>query len=73
MTSDQWREVERIYHSALAWEPGERTERLREACQGDLELQKEVESLLSADDTPLSMLDTPAWGAGAEDALAPGA
>jgi serine/threonine protein kinase/Tol biopolymer transport system component len=44
---DRWRQVERLYHDALARAEGERAAFLRLACAGDDALQREVESLLN--------------------------
>jgi serine/threonine protein kinase/Tol biopolymer transport system component len=48
MTKDQWKEVDRLFHEALARQPGERTEFLAAACASNEELLREVESLLAA-------------------------
>jgi eukaryotic-like serine/threonine-protein kinase len=47
MTPDRWAEVERLYHAALGRDVGERAVFLRDACAGDEELRREVESLLA--------------------------
>ena len=47
MTPERLRQIEELYHSAREREPGERGTFLAEACQGDEELRREVESLLS--------------------------
>jgi serine/threonine protein kinase len=60
-----WHQVERLYHSALCHEPGERNAFLDEACKGDQTLRGAVESLLaedvisgvSASDVPSPSLD----------------
>ena len=57
MRPDRWRQVERLYHSALAREEPERDAFLREACRGDEELQGEVRSLL--EQTESGLLDHP--------------
>jgi predicted Ser/Thr protein kinase len=57
MNAERWRQVEQLYHSALEREPGRRGAFLAEACQGDEELRREVESLLAQDG---STLDRPA-------------
>jgi hypothetical protein len=46
MTLD-WQQIERIYHSALEHEPGQREAFLMEARAGDEALRKKVESLLA--------------------------
>lgn len=49
MTPEQWDKVTEIYSAALELESGERIAFLNEACDGDEELRREVESLLKAD------------------------
>ena len=49
MTSERWRQIELVYHAALEREPKARTEYVAEACGGDEDLRKEVESLLAKD------------------------
>ena len=46
MIPERWRQVERVYHAALAAPPEARAALLSEACQGDAALRTEVESLL---------------------------
>src|SRR5262245_9795959 len=46
MTPERWRQVDRILQEALECEPAERGAFLDEACGGDDELRREVESLL---------------------------
>ncbi len=65
MTPERWQQVDRLYHSALEREPGERSAFLAEACGDDEELCREVESLLAQEG---STLDRPAWE-GAADLL----
>jgi hypothetical protein len=48
--SERWQQVERLYHSTLEKEVGERPAFLAEACSGDEELRREVESLLDYED-----------------------
>jgi len=47
MTPDRWATVERIYHAALARPADERAAFLADACAGDEELRREVQSLLA--------------------------
>jgi Tol biopolymer transport system component len=49
MTADRWRKVEDLYHAALERADSARPAFLEEACAGDLELRREVESLLAQD------------------------
>src|SRR5712692_1002635 len=71
MTAERWRQVEKLYHSALERQPAERGVFLSEACQGDEELRREVESLLSQNVSAEGALDRPAWEAA--QTLEPGA
>jgi len=59
MSSERWEQVERLYHSALELAPERREFYLVEACKGDSELRREVESLL-AQSTNTGALDRPA-------------
>jgi serine/threonine protein kinase/Flp pilus assembly protein TadD len=62
MNAERWRQVEALYHSAQKWRLGERSAFLAEACGGDEELRREVESLL-AQDSSSGILESPAWEA----------
>lgn len=48
MTPERWRQIERVYSSALEFEENQRCEFLGRACAGDEELRIEVESLLAS-------------------------
>ncbi|HET7459586.1 MAG TPA: protein kinase [Gemmatimonadaceae bacterium] len=50
MTPERWRAVEAVLHGALARIPEERAAFVREACERDDALRREVESLLAAHD-----------------------
>jgi tetratricopeptide (TPR) repeat protein/tRNA A-37 threonylcarbamoyl transferase component Bud32 len=50
MTREQWQNVRKILERALELDPAECTSYLDEACAGDAELRREVESLLAAND-----------------------
>ncbi|MBI4903674.1 MAG: serine/threonine-protein kinase [Acidobacteria bacterium] len=47
MTPQRWQIIDRLYHEALQLDPGPRDEFLAVACSDDMELRKEVESLLA--------------------------
>ncbi len=47
MQAERWRQIERLFHSALECAPDERAAWLAEACAGDSALRREIESLLS--------------------------
>jgi serine/threonine protein kinase/Tfp pilus assembly protein PilF len=59
MTPERFQRIEDVYHSALEQEPEKRSAFLTEACQGDDELRREIESLLAQPSS--SSLDRPAW------------
>jgi serine/threonine protein kinase len=61
MTSQRWRQVEAVYHSAADRGLGERSAFLDEACRGDEELRREVESLLAQENSPGVLLERPVW------------
>jgi hypothetical protein len=50
MNPDRWRQIEELYQAALERDAIERAAFLDEACAGDEELRREVESLLTADE-----------------------
>jgi serine/threonine protein kinase len=56
MTPERWRQIERLFHAALAHDPAERAAFLDERCAGDLTLREEVESLLAQEHTSDSFL-----------------
>src|SRR5215831_16567617 len=72
MKSERWREIEELYHRAQAWEGDAREAFLKEACDGDEELRREVESLLAAGQLPISLLDHPLDSAAPPAPLVPG-
>ncbi len=47
MISERWEHVERLYHSAQERASDRRDAYLGEACDGDNELRREVESMLA--------------------------
>jgi Tol biopolymer transport system component len=59
MTSDRWQQVDRLYHGALEQPAAERAAFLAEACAGDADLQREVQSLLDQASMP-GFLEEPA-------------
>jgi serine/threonine protein kinase len=60
MQAERWRQIERLFHSALKRAPGERAALLAEACAGDDELRREVESLLAEHARDAGLLETAA-------------
>src|SRR5262249_32720317 len=62
MTQDKqrWRQVETLYHAALEREFGARDAFLAQACVGDEELRRAVESLLRCDARAEHFIESPA-------------
>lgn len=60
MKIERWQQVERLYHLALTKHPSQRSGFLHEACAGDEELRREVESLLSYEDRAEKFIESPA-------------
>ncbi|HXJ94611.1 MAG TPA: LpqB family beta-propeller domain-containing protein [Terriglobia bacterium] len=60
MDAESWPEIERLYHAALECEAGQRSALLKEACAGDEELRREVESLLAFEEPAENFLESPA-------------
>ena len=59
-TTDRWQQVSQIYLAALERDTGDRDAFLREACAGDEDLRREVESLLSYEGGADALLERPA-------------
>jgi serine/threonine protein kinase len=59
--SERWRRVEHLYHSALRIAADERAIFLKDECQDDEELRKEVESLLSYENSAAEFIESPAF------------
>ena len=65
MTPERWQQVKQIFNSALSYRPGERGSFLSEACSGDANLRREVESLIASHEQSGSFIDEPAFAAAA--------
>src|SRR5438477_3959142 len=48
-TAERWAQIEELFHRAAECDPKQRTGLLDEACGSDLELRREVETLLNCD------------------------
>jgi len=66
VTSDRWKEINRIYDAAVEVEEKERASFLQNACGEDVELRREVESLLAYDQQAQQFIDRPALQLAAE-------
>jgi eukaryotic-like serine/threonine-protein kinase len=60
MTPERWQCIEELFHSARGLKPGERTTFLDQACDGDKELRRKIDSLLEQDSPEERILDHPA-------------
>ena len=67
MQPERWRQIEELYHAALALEGQERTAFVKKACGQDADLQQEVELLLACGDDAGSFIETPAWDYAAQE------
>jgi eukaryotic-like serine/threonine-protein kinase len=47
MTPERWQKIEQVCNAALEREPSQREAFLAQACRGDDDLRREVESLLA--------------------------
>jgi eukaryotic-like serine/threonine-protein kinase len=63
MDPQRWQQIEQLYHLALERETGERRGFLIDACQGDAELRRQVESLLEQSGSTGALVDRTAWAA----------
>jgi serine/threonine protein kinase len=61
MSPERWRQVDEIFQAAIELKAEERSAFVERACGGDEELRREVESLITADDEGLSLIDAPAF------------
>lgn len=61
MNPARWQQVKDLFHAALEKEPARREDFLLQACDGDLALRAEVESLIAAHERPGSFLDAPVY------------
>ena len=60
MKPERWQQLDKLFHSAMERAPTKRAAFLDEACAGDEELRKEVESLIAADERAGSFIEKPA-------------
>ncbi|MCP9495265.1 MAG: protein kinase [Pyrinomonadaceae bacterium MAG19_C2-C3] len=71
MSPEHWKQVEKIFHSALELPKDEREQFIGEACAQDLMLRANVEDLLEHHDSAGSFLESPALGSNAPPFFAP--
>jgi serine/threonine-protein kinase len=60
MTPERWQQIEGVFQQVLACHSSDRASFLAEACSGDSELRREVESLLAANADAGSFIKSPA-------------
>src|SRR5258705_11112629 len=72
MQAKRWQEIDRLFDAVLEREPSERASFLADACAGDDELRREVESLLTAHDRAEKFIEVPAMEVAARAAAAQG-
>jgi len=65
MQAERWKQVDSLLHAALASPRDERDEFICRACGADLDLAREVRSLLAAHESAGSFLESPAMDAAA--------
>lgn len=63
MSSERWRQIERIYHLALQQDPLRLDGFLNEACQGDADLRREVERRIGDRGSTEALTDRTGWTA----------
>jgi serine/threonine protein kinase len=61
MEPERWQRVEQVYHSVLKVPAEQRSTFLKNECQDDPELQKEVASLLSYESAAAGFIESPAF------------
>lgn len=66
MKPNRWVKIKEIFQAAMDRAPAERSEFVSQACAGDEEMRKEVESLISSDGRSGTFLDSPAYEAAAD-------
>jgi serine/threonine protein kinase/Tol biopolymer transport system component len=69
VSSEHWQQVKELFERALEFRGAERTSFLERACGNDVELRKELDSLLRSYDSADSFMETPAVGSAAESIL----
>ena len=67
MTPERWKQIEQLYHAALKQEANRRTAFLKEACAGDEDLHREVESLLAHEPQAESLIEASALEGAAQE------
>jgi serine/threonine protein kinase/Tol biopolymer transport system component len=66
MTPERYQAIARLYHAAMEMERDRRATFLEQACAGDEELRREVESLIASDEEAVDFIEAPALEVAAE-------
>jgi hypothetical protein len=66
VSQTRWRQINELFHAALALSATERETLLEITAETDPELAQEVRSLLERHDRAQGFLDVPAWGVAAD-------
>lgn len=61
MSPERWQQIKQIFNSAVKYDEAERATFLANACRGDEQLRKEVESLIASHEKDGSFIDSPAY------------
>ena len=59
MTPERWKNLEALFHGAIALQPAARASFLAEACGGDEQLRQEAEKMIAASEGESSLIDAP--------------
>ena len=70
MTPERWQQVKRLFHDACERAPEEQAVFLDAACDGDVELRREIESLLAVHERAGDFMKQPAMNVAPADAEA---
>jgi eukaryotic-like serine/threonine-protein kinase len=68
MQDDRWQEIDRLFDAVLEREPAQRASFIADACAGDDELRRELESLLTAHERAEKFIEAPAIAVAAKAA-----
>ena len=67
MTPERWQQINQLYYASLEREASQRGVFLKEACAGDEDLRREVESLLAHQQQAQGFIEAPALEAAAKE------
>jgi len=61
MNPERWQKLDELFHLALECEPGQRNAFIADACKGDEELRRELESMLEHHEQARDFIESPAY------------